>query len=162
MSTDPSRASRSPAWGAIFAGGLLIAVGDAAFAISLWFDWNAAGLVRVFQSIAVGVLGRASYDGGLPAALLGAALHLFMATSFVAAWAFVARRWRALLERPLAYGAAYGVVLYVVMNFVVMPLSRVNATPSLRHPDWIAMSVVAHMVFGVVCVLFARRALRPA
>ena len=28
------------------------------------------------------------------------------------------------------------------------------------HPDWIILSLLAHMVFGVVCVLFARRALQ--
>jgi|SRR5690606_13868936 hypothetical protein len=161
MSTIVRRASRPPAWLPIFLGGLLIAIGDITFAITLWFDWTAAGVVRVFQSIAVGVLGQASYEGGVPTALLGAALHLFMATMFVAIYAFVARRRPGLLDKPLVYGPLYGVVLYVVMNFVVMPLSRVGASPSFAHLDWIAMSVVAHMVFGVICVWFARRALRP-
>jgi len=48
------------------------------------------------------------------------------------------------------------------MNFVVMPLSRVGATPSFKHLDWIALSIAAHMVFGVICVVFARRALQRA
>jgi hypothetical protein len=42
----------------------------------------------------------------------------------------------------------------------VLPLSRVDAHPTLAHPDWIILSILAHMVFGVVCVLFARRALQ--
>jgi hypothetical protein len=42
----------------------------------------------------------------------------------------------------------------------VMPLSRVGRSPSFEHLDWISASIVAHMVFGVICVLFARRALR--
>jgi hypothetical protein len=41
-----------------------------------------------------------------------------------------------------------------------MPLSRIGSSPSFARPDWIAMSVVAHMAFGVVCVVFAGRALR--
>jgi hypothetical protein len=52
------------------------------------------------------------------------------------------------------------VVIYVVMNFVVMPLSRVGGSPTFKHPDWIAYSVLAHLVFGTIAVLFARRALR--
>ena len=149
-------------WSQVFLGGLLIAAGDIAFATTVWFSWDIAGLIRVFQSIAVGVLGKASLEGGVPAALLGAVLHVFMATMFVIACTLVARRVPDLLKKPYVYGPPYGVLLYIIMNFVVMPLSRVGASPSFKHLDTIAMSVVAHMVFGTICMLFARRALRHA
>lgn len=149
-------------WASVLVGGLLVALGDFIFATTLWFSWDAEGLKRVFQTIAVGVLGQASYEGGAQSAVLGAALHVLMATAFVAIYALVARRHTSLLSRPVVLGALYGVVLYVVMNFVVMPLSRVGRSPSFAHPDWIAYAVLAHMVFGVICVLFARRALRRA
>ena len=144
----------------VLLGGLIVAIGDIVFATTLWFTWTMAGLVRVFQTIAVGVLGKASYEGGVPAAALGAGLHLFMATTFVVVYTMVGRRVPTLLQRPVVYGTLYGVLLYVIMNFVVMPLSRVDAHPTLKHPDWILFSVIAHMVFGVICVLFARRALQ--
>lgn len=159
MSASQSRPA-SLAWGPLLSGGLLVALGDMAFAATLWFGWDGAGLLRLFQTIAVGVLGPASFDGGLATALLGAALHLLMATAFVLIYALVARRHRGLLGSVWRYGLPYGVVLYLVMNFVVMPLSRVGRSPSFDHPDWIAWSVLAHMLFGVVCVVFARRALR--
>jgi hypothetical protein len=153
--------SRPPfAWPPIFAGGLAIAVGDIAFAISVWFDWNLAGLQRVFQSIAVGVLGRESFAGGWGTALLGAALHLFIATMFVVAAVFAGARWPRVVRHPPAWGPMYGVVLYVVMNFVVMPLSRVGSTPSFSRPWPIVLSVLVHMVFGVFALWFARRSLR--
>lgn len=154
-----SRTARAVDWSQVLLGGVLVALGDFIFATTLWFSWDAAGLERVFQTIAVGVLGKASYDGGLSSAVLGAVLHVLMATVFVIVYTFVARRHTGLLRRPIVLGVAYGVVLYVVMNFVVMPLSRVGRSPSFEHPDWIAWSVLAHMLFGVVCVLFARRAL---
>lgn len=160
MSAQPVSPQHSIQWSQVFLGGLLIALGDMSFAITVWFSWTAKGFVSVFQTIAVGVLGKASHDGGVPTAVLGAALHLFMATLFVVIYTLVARRAPAILRRPLLLGPAYGVVLYIVMNFVVMPLSRVNASPSFKHPDWIVYSVIAHMVFGTVAVLFARRALR--
>ncbi|HZX77006.1 hypothetical protein [Lysobacter sp.] len=147
-------------WSQVLLGGLLVAIGDIVFATTLWFSWDAPGLQRVFQTIAVGVLGQTSFDGGVPTAVLGAVLHVFMATMFVVVYTLAARRQPNLLARPVALGLAYGVVLYVVMNFVVMPLSRVGRSPSFDHPDWIFYSVLAHMLFGVVCVLFARRALR--
>lgn len=141
-------------------GGLFIALGDAAFATTFWFSWSAAGVMQMFQSIAAGALGEASYGAGLPAALLGAALHVVMATLFVVVYAQAARREPRLLRRPLAYGIPFGVLLYVVMNFVVMPLSRIGRSPSLEQLDRVGIVVLAHMVFGVICVLFARRALR--
>ena len=148
----------SPAWGQVFLGGLLIALGDAIFATMVWFSWTGPGLIRLFQTIAVGVLGKASYEGGVAAAVLGAGLHLFMATIFVVVYTLVSRRLPDLLRKPFVYGPLYGVVLYVVMNFVVMPLSRVGAHPTLAHIDWIVLSILAHMVFGVICAVFARRA----
>jgi hypothetical protein len=160
MTATFADAHRPVDWSQVILGGLLIAAGDIAFAITVWFSWDAAGFVRVFQTIAVGVLGKASLEGGMPAALLGAVLHLFMATMFVVACTLVARRMPTLLRRPFVYGPPYGVLLYIIMNFVVMPLSRVGASPSFKHLDTIAMSVVAHMVFGSICMLFARRALR--
>ncbi|MDI9240016.1 hypothetical protein QLQ15_13970 [Lysobacter sp. LF1] len=154
-----SRIARRVDWSQVLLGGVLVALGDFVFATTLWFSWDGAGLQRVFQTIAVGVLGQASYDGGTQAAVLGAVLHVFMATLFVVIYTLVARRNPALLRRPVVLGVLYGVVLYVVMNFVVMPLSRVGRSPSFEHADWITYSVLAHMLFGVVCVLFARRAL---
>ena len=158
MGASPS--TPTPRIGPILLGGLAVALADTLFASWLWFGFSGAGLVKLFQTIAVGWLGQASYDGGLRAAAIGAASHFFIATMFVATYALAARRTPALLRRPVPLGIAYGVVLYLVMNFVVLPLSRVGRTPSLAHPDWIAWSVLAHMAFGVVCVLFARRALR--
>ncbi len=162
MSTTISATRLAPAWIHVFWGGLLIALGDMTFATFVWFSWSAQGLIRLFQTIAVGVLGKASFDGGVPAALLGAALHLFIATMFVLVYTVVAERAPRLLRRPIVLGVLYGALLYLIMNFVVMPLSRVHASPSLAHPYWIGFSLLAHMVFGVLCVLFARRALRYA
>ena len=146
----------------VLLGGLVVAGGDVLLAMSIWFPWTAAGVERLFQTIAVGVLGKASFDGGPASALLGAALQVAMATSFVIIYTVAARRWPALLQHPVRNGALYGLLLYVGMNFVVMPLSRVGRSPSFDHPDWIGFSVLGHLVFGMVCVLAAQRALALA
>ena len=151
---------RSIDWKQAVYGGLLIALGDALFAIAVWFEWTTKGLTQVLQSIAVGVLGKASYEGGTATALLGAGLHVAMAIAFVAICIALSFHFRLLTEKPVISGLLYGVGLYVAMNFVVMPLSRVDASPSFKHLDTMMMSVLAHMLFGVVCTLFARRARR--
>src|SRR5437879_3306993 len=52
--------------------------------------WNAPR--RVMQSVAAGVLGKASFDGGIPTALLGTALHFTIATIWTSIFAFVVLR----------------------------------------------------------------------
>lgn len=158
--TASTQPQRSLDWKQIVYGGLLVALGDALFAIAVWFQWNAQGVTQVFQTIAVGVLGKASYEGGTATALLGAGLHVAMAIAFVAFCTALSFRFPLLVRKPAIAGLVYGVGLYVAMNFVVMPLSRVDASPSFKHLDTMSLSVAAHMVFGVVCTLFARRARR--
>lgn len=146
-------------WRNVLYGGLLIALGDMIFATTLWFSWTPHGVASMFRTIAAGILGPASAQGGVPAACLGLIAHVTMASSFVLVYTLAAMRMPGLLRRPIAYGVPYGVGLYVVMNFVVMPLSRIGRSPSFAHPGPIAMSVLVHMLFGVICVVFARRAL---
>ena len=163
MHTLPT--TTSPRWLPVLIGGLVVAAGDVTLAMSLWFSWTGAGIERLFQTIAVGVLGKASFDGGIGSSLLGALLHVAMATTFVIVYTLASRRWPRLLQHAVRNGALYGLLLYIVMNFVVMPLSRVGRSPSFAHPDWIAISALCHSVFGIVCVLAAQRALggaRPA
>jgi len=160
MASIVSSMRTTPHWPDVLYGGLLVALGDMAFATTLWFSWDLDGLARMFRSIAAGVLGPASAGGGAPAAWLGVGLHVAMASSFVLAYTLAGRRMPRLLRHPIRNGIAYGVLLYVAMNFVVMPLSRIGSSPTFAHLDWITMSVVAHMVFGIICVIFAGRALR--
>lgn len=151
----PSTSARSPVrW--IIAGGLLIGTLDLAFAIGFWALRGVAP-IRIAQSIAAGVLGEASYDGGRGSALLGVALHYVIATLFVLAYWLVARRLRGLLQRPWACGVLYGALLYLVMNFVVLPLSAAGP-PSFANTAWVVASVAMHLAIGILCAGFARRA----
>jgi uncharacterized membrane protein YagU involved in acid resistance len=112
------------------------------------------------QSVARGVLGTASFEGGAATALLGVLLHYTIAVSMAVTYYLVSRRVSALSRRPIASGVAYGVLLYLLMNLVVLPLSAVGM-PKFDNVVWVAMSVVMHMVFGLICAFTARRALSP-
>lgn len=102
---------------------------------------------RVLQTIASGVFGEASYSGGLRSIVWGIALQIAM--SFVIALIFnIAFSYGIGIRRsPLLFGALYGIVIFVVMNFVVVPLSR-----SYPKQQWNLKSVI---VMLVVMVLFA-------
>ncbi len=138
-------------------GGLVAGTFDILFAITFWAVKAGVPARRILQSVAAGLLGPASFSGGERTAALGLLLHFFIALSMSCAWYFAAKRWPALRRRPWSWGAVYGLGLYFIMNFVVVPLSA--AQPGSRDPLWVALSIVAHMLLiGVpiaVCVRLA-------
>ena len=151
-----SRATVAPlAW--LPLGGIVLGSLDILFAVAFWSTRDVTA-TRIFQSVASGVLGNASYSGGVATAWLGAGLHYFIATMMVVVYYLAGRRSGKLVRRPVAFGLPYGLLLYGVMNFVVLPLSAAGL-PRFDNIPWVAGSVVMHMVFGVTCALFARSAL---
>ena len=78
---------------------------------------------QCFQGVASGLLGRASFQGGWSTVLLGGVLHLFNATVIVTVYSLASRRIPLLTRRPVLSAVVYGCLVFVVMNFVVVPLS---------------------------------------
>ena len=116
---------------AILVGGLVVGTLDITDAL-VFFGLRGVKPIRIFQSIASGGLGRASYTGGVATALLGAFLHFFIATMIVATYYVVSRKVDLLTRHAVPCGMLYGLVVYAVMNLVVLPLSAAApGTPSL-------------------------------
>jgi uncharacterized membrane protein YagU involved in acid resistance len=114
-----------------------------------------------FQMIASGLLGEQAYGGGLKAAMLGAALHFAISIAAASLYFWAALRHRALIRHWLVGGAVFGVLTYLVMNLVVVPLS--NAVSPDFSPGMIVKELLAHTVmFGVPIVGIIRvLVLRP-
>ena len=139
---------------AIVWGGLLAGTGDFVFALSYY------GMkLRVFQTVAAGLIGREAAFGGGPATFaLGVGLHYAIALVWAAIFCIVALRLPALLRNATAAGLAYGFVVYFGMNNVVLPLSALH-TP-FWPPKLDAGAIAAHcFVFGFPIALAARRVL---
>jgi len=142
----------------LLAGGLLAGTLDILFACLYWALKADVPASRILQSVASGLLGRSSFDGGAATAGLGLALHFLMAVLMCVTYYVAARHWRLLRQRPWLAGAAYGALLYGVMNYVVVPLSAAGPGPADRL--WITLGIAVHVLFvGVPCALFARMAL---
>lgn len=139
-------------WGELIAGTLDIV----AACLTAWFR---AGVTptRVLQSVASGLLGAAAYNGGTKTAVLGLALHFLIATIWTIIFYAASRKLRFLIERPEVWGLIYGVVVYAVMNFVVLPLSQFpqRGTPTLTGR---AIGLVIIMFFiGLPIAVIVRR-----
>jgi hypothetical protein len=131
------------AWRTILAGGLVAGALDMSAACVIW-GLRGVRPVRILQSVASGLLGRASFSGGAGTAALGLLLHFFIATVAAAVYYAAGRKWRPLIDRPVAFGPIYGVVVYAFMNFVVLPLSAVTKRPF--DPGMAAVMVGVHIV----------------
>ncbi len=141
---------------AVLVGGLAAGILDILYAITVY---GLAGVPAraIVQSIASGWLGKAAYSGGWPVAILGLASHLFIAC--VMAGVFVtAARWAAVLRnQPLLSGAVFGLCAFVVMNYVVVPLSAAAVRPP--RGLFLAGDLLSHMfLVGAPMAFAARRA----
>ena len=144
---------------AILLGGGFVALFDIIDPIIFYGIRNGTAPIRIFQSIAGGLLGRATYDGGLATAVLGGCLHLFIATSIVATCVAAGRVLPWLTAQPLMTAPLWGIGVFVFMNTVVLPLSKVG-WPRFSWP-WLINGLLIHMFgVGLPSVLAARAARR--
>lgn len=161
MEPIPSTRRSSPLT-LVLAGGLVAGTLDIVYACVFWAVKAGLPVRRILQSVAAGLLGKASFEGGAATAALGLGLHYFIACSMAVTYYLVARRWPLLRERAVPCGIAYGLLLYGIMNFVVVPLSAA-ASRGPKDPLWVGLSVAVHMfLIGLPIALFVRAALRGA
>ncbi len=145
---------------ALIFGALVVGILDGLDAV-VFFGLRGVPAATVFQSIAGGLLGRASYQGGVATALLGVALHFFIAFCVCLTYLLASRRFTPLRRTPVLWGILYGIAVYVVMNQIVVPLS---ALPRGGPPAWpvVVNGVLIHMFgVGLPAALFAAAARPP-
>ncbi|MBA3897414.1 MAG: hypothetical protein H0X36_09855 [Sphingomonadaceae bacterium] len=115
--------------------------------------------VVMFQSIAAGVLGKAAFTGGIGAAALGVLFHVLISVIAATAFVFAASRWKLLTDRPVVSGLCLGVVAYLVMTFIVVPLSLIGFRLP-KSPALFLVSFAIHLVaFGLPIAWIASKML---
>src|SRR3954447_9566542 len=101
---NPPSSNPSSAFLAILWGGLACGVFDITQAMIAFHLQAGATPARVLQSVASGLLGRASYQGGMKTAALGAFLHFFIAFSWASIYYVASRRIEFLTASPVIAG----------------------------------------------------------
>jgi hypothetical protein len=147
-------ANKSTAFRAIATAWLVVGALDILSAIALWVS-RGTTLTRGFQGIASALLGAKSYEGGLTTAALGLAIHFFIALVVVAIFYAASRMIRFLTERAVLSGMLYGIIVYLIMYWIVLP----NAFPTFRHRFGNELLELAiHIVLiGVVTAVIVQR-----
>jgi uncharacterized membrane protein YagU involved in acid resistance len=137
---------------AILLGGVIAASIDIAAASII----SSRSPAYILQAIAGGLLGKASFDGGMGTMMLGAILQEVMGVLIATIYVAVSKPVLALRRRWIPSGLAYGVVIFFVMNYVVLPLSAWKTTPHFTSVKF-AENMAAMLLFGLIVAFFCRR-----
>jgi hypothetical protein len=124
---------------------------------------NGGTPMRVLHVIATGVIGRRAYEGGVPAAALGLALHFVIAFGAASTYFIASRRLPVVLKHWVPAGLVFGLAVWAFMYYVVLPITfgRPNTLPAMPQ----LLNQLGIHAFGVglpIAWFAARSAQRPA
>ena len=146
--------SRAKALRAILLAGAAAATLDLAFAFSFYGATVGASPLRILHSIASGAFGMAAFDGGIATAAFGLLAHYFILIVAASLYYAASARVAALRQRAALCGPLFGVAIYCVMHYVVLPLS---AAPKFRTSILsISSEFVMHLLIGLTIALVLR------
>ena len=157
-SAASTASTSSNAFLAIFWGGLACGVFDITQACVAWGIQNHLPPTRIFQSVASGLLGPKSFQGGAKTAALGLFLHFLIAFIWAVIYFVASRRILFLTQRPVIAGLLYGEFVWLIMNCVVVPLSAIHRWPPRFDAASVITGPIGHMfLVGLPIALAVKR-----
>jgi hypothetical protein len=112
----------------------------------------------ILQAIASGLLGLSAYRASWTIAL-GLVLQIMMSIVIAGIYAEGAAMIPILRRRPFLFGIAYGIGIFAVMNFIVVPLSAFAPRPTHVTSAWLALNLAAMLLFGAIVASAVSRSL---
>jgi uncharacterized membrane protein YagU involved in acid resistance len=158
-SSEATSLQQPRAFDTILYGGLVVGILDMLFAFTFYGLILGAPPLRIFQSVAAGLLGRtAAYEGGMKTFVLGILLHYVVATCIATVYYAATRLFPALLRYTVISGLIYGMIAYLGMNYVVAPLSAIGRRSAPPRIPIFLTEIIGHaFLVGLPLALLARR-----
>lgn len=143
----PAAAGKSNAVRAILTTGLIAGTMDISAACLSAYLQRGTAPERILQSVASGLLGADSFNGGAKSAALGLFLHFVIAFGWTIVFYLASRKLKFLTKQAIMAGVLYGIFVFWFMQLVVLPLSafpyKLMFTP---------LSVVIGMIIHIFCI----------
>lgn len=153
----------SPSLRRVLLAAMVVAAADLLDAIIVWVViFQKATVPRILQSIASGLLGPDSFRGGAATAFLGLALHLLVALGWTLVFLLLLRqwpwlhRWTSTTRGAVMAGLVYGAMVWLLMDGVVLPLSRARVTPVTAPWFWIQLATHPFVVGLPIALILGR------
>jgi hypothetical protein len=142
---------------AILLGGLVAGTIDVGAAMLI----SGKDMVFILHFIAGGLLGKAAFQGGAATAFVGLLVQWALSIIIAAIYVLASLKLPILRRQWALMGLAYGVPVYFVMTYVVLPLSAMGGGWSFALEPFLK-NLAAMLLFGLIVAAFARRYLPPA
>ncbi len=123
--------------------GLLTGTLDAIAAL-LW-NYKLKAVI-IFQFIASGVFGKAAFTGGTDMVLWGLLFHYCIAMLFTVAFYLGYLLFYSIFKNKYIVGAEYGLIAWMIMNLIVVPLSKIG-----RGPHKLGF-IISGMAILIICI----------
>ncbi len=127
---------------AIVRAGLLAGTMDGLAAALLYVIRTGKNPLAVYRFVASGVFGQEALSGGVLMGLTGILFHYLIAMGWTILFFVVGVRIPILLKNWFISGIAYGLFVWLMMNLVVLPFSRVSALSMTVNGVLIGISVL--------------------
>lgn len=111
--------------------------------------------IPIYQFVASGMLGPSAFSGGAATALVGLAVHFLIAFTAAALFVMASAAVPELRRGFAVAGPVYGLVVFAMMNYVVIPLSRIPPSP-FSLPLFLN-GIVGHAVLVGLPIAYAAR-----
>jgi hypothetical protein len=154
---DTTRLQRSSAFFTILWVGLLAGTSD--ITDNLIFN-KLRGITptMVFQYIASGLIGMKAFQLGAVSVALGVVLHYVIALTWTGVFYAASRKLAILGRRPVICGLLYGGAVYLFMNLIVLPLSRIpHSRNAMTTASRINGVLAVVLLIGLTISLLVRR-----
>jgi hypothetical protein len=136
--------------------GLLVGLLDAlAAVINAYFSF---GLMPygVFQYIASGLIGQKAYQSQALPVSLGVIIHFSIAITITFIFYHAYIRFKKASTPKFLMGSMYGLWVWLVMNYIIIPFSLIGTYP--ENPTQIVIGLLIHIfVIGIPIELLTRR-----
>lgn len=154
---------RSVQWKAILFAALLAGTLDIIGAVIVY----QANPTQVFKFIASGAFGAGrAFSGGSDMVAWGIAFHYIISLAWTIAFFFIYPLFPILSKNKYITGALYGIVIWVVMNKVIIPLSAIPPAPFNLRSAAIAALILIVAVGLPIAILthryYSRKGIGPS
>lgn len=135
--------------------GLIVGTLDISAAFLYYFIRTGNNPLRVLTFVASGIFGKAAFAGGAEMMVAGLVFHYIIATTFAFIFFWLFSRIDGLRKIGLLSGIVYGIIVWMIMNLIVVPLSNVSRPP-FRWDGALINMLILIVCIGIPLSLMAK------
>ena len=141
----------------ILVAGSIVGALDALAAVTHAYVLRGTPPAAVWRYVASAVFGKSAGSGGAEMVAWGLLFHLTVAIGWTGLFFVAYPRIRFLSANMIVAGIAYGLFVWLMMNFVVVPLTHITMGPIRLTTGTVLMILIHLFVIGVPISCLARR-----